>query len=112
MTQVGTEERRDRLGQRGALVDVLAPSFESARDLAFAIERELFNRGRLATVIDSGSARAEAAAACARGGLVALVPAASESFGVSIDGDGLPSGGVTDVDALARRWADVLAAKA
>jgi sulfate adenylyltransferase large subunit len=108
-TQVGTSERRERLGQSGAVVDVRAPSFEVARDLAFAIERELFDRGRIATVVEVGSAPAEAAAACARGGLVALLPIAGPTFALSIEGEPHEANGTTDIEALAQRWASLLA---
>lgn len=71
-TQVSTAERRARLGQAGAVVRVLAPALEDARELAFDLERELFDRGTVATVVFGD---AHAAEACARGGPVALLPA-------------------------------------
>jgi bifunctional enzyme CysN/CysC/sulfate adenylyltransferase subunit 1 len=108
-TQVGAAERRERLGQSGALVRVLAPSLELARDLSFALERELFDRGRVATVIDTGSSPDEAAAACARGGFLALVPAVAEAFALMIDDAPISLREVGDVDALARHGAAVLA---
>ncbi|HVH47725.1 MAG TPA: GTP-binding protein, partial [Labilithrix sp.] len=104
-TQVGAEERRQRLGQHGRLVNVLAASFDIARDLAFAIERELFDRGRIATVIDVGSSPSEAAAACARAGLVALVPAIGEDLAVTTEDQTLRAESPTNIDELAQRWA-------
>jgi hypothetical protein len=63
----------------------------------------------VATVIDTGSSPAEAAAACSRAGLVALVPAAGTSFTLSVDGESLGANDTTDVDVLALRWATLLA---
>ncbi len=48
-TQVSTRERIERLGQTGAAVWV---SGERAAELAVALERTLFDRGRVATVVD------------------------------------------------------------
>lgn len=113
-TQVGAAERRERLGQIGLLAIVRAPSLEAARDLAFAVERDLFDRGRVATVIEGGSSPAEAGAACARAGLVALVPEIGPAHAVSVEGSDLApgvateSGASADVDALARDWARAL----
>ncbi|MBX3207225.1 MAG: 50S ribosome-binding GTPase [Labilithrix sp.] len=112
-TQVGAAERRERLGQTGLLAGVLAPSLEVARDLAFAIERELFDRGRVATVIEGASPEA-AGAACARAGLIALVPAAGAAPALTVDGAVVASGGegVEAVEATARRWATLLTDRA
>ncbi len=107
-TQVGAAERRERLGQSGLLAVVRGPSFEVARDLAFAIERALFDSGRIATVVDGGSSPVEAGAACARAGLVALVPEKAADFTLDLEGREVPSEGSDDIDALARRWSRAL----
>jgi hypothetical protein len=109
-TQVAAAERRERLGQRGALVSVVAPAgsqstIDTARDLAFALERELFDRGRIATVVDSK----DAAAACARAGLIALLPTSGDTFELTVDGEAVSAeASELDVDALAMRWAELV----
>ena len=108
-TQVGAAERRERLGQSGLSATVTAPSFEIARDLAFAIERELFDHGRIATVIEGGAAPLEAGAACARAGVIALVPVAGPKVALLADGELATSpSGTANVDALAREWVQLL----
>jgi bifunctional enzyme CysN/CysC len=86
-TQVSRAERRARLDQDGAVVRVFAPTGEAARDLGYILERELFDRGRVATVIESGGAPLEAAEACARAGLVAILPLRGEGLAVEVDGE-------------------------
>ncbi len=49
-TQVSTRERIERLGQAGAAIWV---SGERAAELAVALERTLFDRGRVAVVVDA-----------------------------------------------------------
>jgi sulfate adenylyltransferase large subunit len=75
-SQVSPHERRERLGHAGLVMRVRAPSLEAARQLAFSVERELFDRGQVATVLEHTDAHAAevAAKACAGAGLVALVP--------------------------------------
>jgi len=73
-TQVSPLERRARLGQAGAVVQIVAASMQQALEGAYAIERELFDRGRVATVVRHVRDAPEAAEACARGGLLAIVP--------------------------------------
>ena len=51
-SQVSPSERRERLGQRGALVLLSGPDGEARRRLAYALERRLFDRGRVAVVVD------------------------------------------------------------
>jgi hypothetical protein len=82
-TQVSAAERRERLGQIGAVVRLEAPTLDEARELAFAVERELFDRGRVAAALEDLSA----AEACARAGLLALLVGAR---------DGAPSGQIGD----------------
>jgi sulfate adenylyltransferase large subunit len=108
-TQVSDAERRERLGQRGAVVRVTAPSETAARHLAFAIERELFDAGRVATVIDGGSAPLEAAAACARASLVALLPIAGGAEALEVDGE--PIDVDTSGEGAAPRWAQAIHAR-
>jgi len=79
--QVSAAERRERLGQTGAVVRVLASSLQAAQELAFTIERELFDGGRVATVLTGASATVDAAEACARAGLFALLPTAKTDQG-------------------------------
>jgi len=76
-SQVSPAERRERLGHHGVVVRLLGATDDAARALALVVERELFDRGHVATVLegtDAGpAATVEAASACARAGLVALV---------------------------------------
>lgn len=94
---VSDDERRERLGQRGVVVDVRAPSYERAVALARAIERRLFDRGRLTAVVEppadaSGGSDPSparfAAEVCARAGLVALLPRIAKWYDVAVDGIG------------------------
>ncbi len=73
-SQVGARERRARLGHAGAIVRVHGAAGDTgdARALAFTIERQLFDRGHVASVVE-GEALAAAAIAVARAGLVAIV---------------------------------------
>jgi sulfate adenylyltransferase large subunit len=102
-TQVSAAERRERLGQTGAVVTLFAPSLDAARALGFALERELFDQGRVATVVEGGAP----AAACAQGGLIALVPAESEDGAPlsAVVGDSATPGRLDGTDAgdLVRR---------
>ena len=68
-SQVSPRERRERLGHDGAVI--LVPG-EVGRAAAYALERELFDRGVTAFAVDAPGG-AEVAAACARAGLVAIV---------------------------------------
>jgi len=51
-TQVSPDERRDRLGQRGATVWLMGLPAAGKTEIAYALERRLFDQGRLAYVID------------------------------------------------------------
>jgi hypothetical protein len=82
-TQVSPEERRERLGQRGTLVRLATPSPEGARELAFVLERELFDRGNVVAVVDT----VEVGEACARAGLVAIVPAGGAPLSAEVGGE-------------------------
>ncbi|MBI2394191.1 MAG: sulfate adenylyltransferase subunit CysN [Deltaproteobacteria bacterium] len=72
-TQVSAAERRARLGQSGAAVTVALPSLEDARALAWVLERQLFDVGRVAFALPASPLVTEGALlACAAGGLVAI----------------------------------------
>jgi bifunctional enzyme CysN/CysC len=73
-TQVSAAERRDRLGQSGAAVTIALPSIDEARALAYLVERELFDAGRVAAVVDDRAGLL----ACARAGLIAIFAEAGE----------------------------------
>ena len=105
-TQVSAFERRERLGQGGAVVRLLGTSENESLALAFAVERELFDRGFAATVLESDSASAET---CARAGLIALVPSAGADTLVAEVG-GAPIVG-RDVEDLCRRVAEALSSR-
>ena len=103
------DERRERLGQVGSVVRLSAPALDAALALAFAVERELFDRGYIATVLEG--ATEEAAAACAHGGLIALIPARSEGgLGVfaEVFGDRVAASDGEDAEDFVRRAAEVL----
>lgn len=51
-TQVSPKERRERLGQRGALVWVTGPVAALNTELAYAVERRLFDSGHVGVVVD------------------------------------------------------------
>ena len=111
-TQVSAQERRERLGQAGAVILIHASSQAKARDLAFSVERELFDRGLVATVVEQGAGTHEAALACAAAGLLALVPRENDALAglaAEVRGERL-IGDASDPDGLARRVADALRA--
>ncbi len=113
--QVSEQERRARLGQAGAVVLLRAPTQAAASDFAFSLERELFDRGLVATVVLQETVAREAADACAAAGLVALVPLAfveherASGLVAEVRGERL-IGDARDPDGLARRVADALRA--
>jgi hypothetical protein len=57
-----------------------------ARDAAFALERALFDRGHVASVVEAatGAGALDAAEACARAGVLALLPIADASAAVAV----------------------------
>jgi bifunctional enzyme CysN/CysC len=77
LTQVSVTERRERLGHGAAALIVTRDARDEREDgatertRAYAIERELFDRGIVAVVV-SGERAAAAAAACVEAGLVAV----------------------------------------
>ncbi len=86
-SQVSARERVERLGQSGAAVWVTG---ERGSELAVALERTLFDRGRVATIIDGDddvsrvlggapSEQAQVAMRLAKAGVVALVSAAAKA---------------------------------
>jgi len=99
-SQVSPAERRTRLRQSGAVVRVSGPDAAARAALAYAIERELFDRGRVAAVIDD----ANAAKASAAAGIVAIVAVEGAEPAIDANGAKVASG---DADALVR---DTLAA--
>jgi len=93
-SQVSPDERAARLGQSGAVVRVFAASLEGALELGYTLERELFDRGRIATVVHGAREPLDAAEACARGGLLAIVPGAGgPECAVEVDGQRLEAEG-------------------
>ncbi|WP_394839745.1 GTP-binding protein [Pendulispora rubella] len=84
---VGDEERRARLGQSGAVLRAVAGSLAAAFELGYALERALFDGRRIATVVDEARDASDAAEACARGGLFAIVA------GVGADGESVEVNG-------------------
>ncbi len=107
-SQVSPRERRARLDQSGVVVRAFAPSADDARALAYALERELFDRGRVVVVIDEGREPLEAAEACARAGLVAVVPLEGAALSFDVNGQMLES---QDREDLARRAVSALEAR-
>ncbi|MEM6730228.1 MAG: sulfate adenylyltransferase subunit CysN, partial [Myxococcota bacterium] len=75
-TQVSPRERRERLGQRGAVVWIVGLPGSGRWALSFALERRLFDLGRTATVLDPTDedleSTASSAKACADAGLVTV----------------------------------------
>lgn len=106
-SQVSTRERSERLGQKGGVVRVLAPTLADARALAVLVERDLFDRGRVAIVVESE----EAAAACARASLFALLVSDETPLGYAVDvlGEQLHEADADDLESLAIRAAERLA---
>ena len=107
-TQVSMHERRERLGQSGKVVRVFGATMDAAQELAFLLERELFDRGQVATVLDANEqadADAFAAAACARAGLVAILLRGGPRLAAEVGGDRIAG---ADPAELARRVADAL----
>ncbi|CAN5923527.1 sulfate adenylyltransferase subunit CysN [soil metagenome] len=110
-SQVSAAERVQRFGHAGAVVRLLAPTDDEARALAFTVERELFDRGLVATVLQGAGATTEAAAACGEGGLIALLIGRSEGgFAAELGAARLgPEGASTE--GFARRVAEAIAAE-
>jgi sulfate adenylyltransferase large subunit len=117
-SQVSPAERAERLGQRGAAVLLRGANADVVRRLAFALERKLFDLGRVAYALD-GASEAAASAVTARfvdAGLVAVVANAADGLAaaparrleVAIGGratDGVSVSGATvdaDVDVVVR----------
>jgi bifunctional enzyme CysN/CysC/sulfate adenylyltransferase subunit 1 len=80
-SQVSDAERVARLGHRGTVLRVARRSLEAARTAAFALERELFDAGVVASVADA----LDAANVCARAGVVAIVPERSDEEWIEHD---------------------------
>ena len=75
-TQVSPRERVERLGQKGATVWLTGLPGSGRWTLAYALERQLFDQGRAATVVDPTDASLEtmitACKACTDAGLVTI----------------------------------------
>jgi len=69
-TQVSSAERRARLGQSGAAVTLALPSLDDARALAWLVERQLFDLGRVAFALPTNDE--SALLACSAAGLFAI----------------------------------------
>jgi bifunctional enzyme CysN/CysC len=82
-TQVSPRERAEKLGHAGLTLLLHGASAERLRVVAFALERRLFDLGRVAHVLFAGegapSALAWAARACTDAGLVTICVAADEA---------------------------------
>lgn len=91
-TQVSPTERRERLGQVGAVVWISGKDPATVAELAYTVERRLFDEGRVATVIDVGSLGGSAptqaiAERIAKAGLFVIVAAGTAvpgTFGESL----------------------------
>ncbi|HTM44704.1 MAG TPA: sulfate adenylyltransferase subunit CysN [Polyangiaceae bacterium] len=83
-SQVSAQERRERLGQSGAVV-VIQGEQGASTELAFAVERTLFDHGHVSVVLDAGNNNLSAeqaasfAATSARSGLICVVIGAPTS---------------------------------
>jgi hypothetical protein len=81
-TQVSPRERADKLGQAGVTLLLYGAPLPTLRVIAFALERRLFDLGRVAHVLFAGegtsSALAWAARACTDAGLVTICVSAKE----------------------------------
>jgi bifunctional enzyme CysN/CysC/sulfate adenylyltransferase subunit 1 len=82
-TQVSPAERRERLGQSGAVVGLSGGTDEERISLAYALERALFDAKRVAAVVGAPGSHApdpswtsDVASQLARAGVVAVVPSA------------------------------------
>ncbi|WP_394828688.1 sulfate adenylyltransferase subunit 1 [Pendulispora albinea] len=113
-TQVSPDERRTRLGQTGAVIRITAPSDEEALGAAYALERELFDQGRVATVVQGSREPLDAAAACARAGIFAVVAGQGTAWAAEIRGPHLEAADLeprleaADRDGLVRAIAGAL----
>ena len=52
---VGSDERAERLGHRGVLIEIAGEAWDGQSQLALALERALFERGCVATIVDVGA---------------------------------------------------------
>ena len=81
-TQVSPRERADKLGQAGVTLLLHGAPLPSLRVIAFALERRLFDLGRVAHVLFAGegtsAALAWAARACTDAGLVTICVSGSD----------------------------------
>jgi bifunctional enzyme CysN/CysC len=95
-TQVSDQERRGRLGQTGASITV------QSTELAYLLERHLFDEGRVATVLGNPAAQNS----CAAAGLIAIAITDKTTINedpITLDGDDPEQQAAQLVEALRRR---------
>ena len=112
-TQVSPRERADKLGQTGVTLLVHRAPEAELRVIAFALERRLFDLGRVAHVLFAGegspAALAFAARACTDAGLVTICVVAGEAgaergeLGARVGEARVRDGGVAAGEAVERR---------
>jgi len=95
VSRVTATDRRARLGQGGAVIEVGGPD---ALALAYRLERALFDAGRVAAVVTADHAAAFAGAA-----LLAIVPRSDLPASVTLDGVTLDGDPLTAILASAGR---------
>ncbi len=86
-SQVSARERRARLGTSAGVVLLVGGEAGAARELAYAVERQLFDRGAACLVLDRGGEDGLAAArdVAAAGGLAIVWVAAGADRAVQLD---------------------------
>ncbi len=100
VTQVSAQERNQRLGQRGATVEIALPTQREATALAHLLERHLFDEGRIASVTT-------ALTEVAKAGVIAI--AAEEGTPRAlIDGEPIALDPSRDPEALAAELVEAL----
>ena len=98
--QVSPEERRIRLGQRGATIELALPSARDAQALAHLVERHLFDRDRIAAVTT-------APAEVARAGVIAIAAEEGTPRAV-IDGEPIALDPTRDHESIAAEIVETL----
>jgi sulfate adenylyltransferase large subunit len=99
-TQVSAGERRERLGQTGALVRVRGDAADVVGNVAYALERRLFDLGRVAAVVHPNDGLSggetgrppsvDVARRLARAGLIAIFVEPASGAAAGEPGAGLP----------------------
>jgi bifunctional enzyme CysN/CysC len=109
-SQVSPTERRTRLGQSGAVVWLTGAPGSGKTEIAYELERQLFDRGRVALVVDPAdglaaddSAAVEVARRAAHAGLIAIFSYGSASgLDLGVLRAGLADGHFVEVHVAAR----------